>query len=87
MTTFPNLLALYSNGTLKLKRPLSLQEGTEVMVTVMPVDSEPASLTTEPKFKYPTVTIPAENLRELVGIVSIGGDAVADKKALYDGSD
>jgi predicted DNA-binding antitoxin AbrB/MazE fold protein len=87
MTTFPNLPALYSNGTLKLKRPLSLQEGTEVMVTVMPVDSAPASLTAEPKFKYPTVTIPAENLRDLVGMVSLGGDALADSEALYDGSD
>ena len=87
MTTFPNLPALYSNGMLKLKKPLSLQEGTEVMVTVMPVDAKPANVIAESRVMYPTVTIPAENLRDLVGIVSLGGDALADSEALYDGND
>jgi hypothetical protein len=34
--------------------------------------------------KYPTRLLPAETLQDLVGIVSLGGDALADSEALYD---
>ena len=36
------------------------------------------------RYLYPTVFIPAAALGKLVGIVSVGGDALADSEALYD---
>ena len=33
---------------------------------------------------YPAVFVPAAALDKLVGIVSVGGDALADSEALYD---
>ena len=35
-------------------------------------------------YLYPGVFVPAAALDKLVGIVSVGGDALADSEALYD---
>jgi predicted DNA-binding antitoxin AbrB/MazE fold protein len=40
LATYPDLLACYSKGTLKLQTPLKLPEGAEVHVTVMPVEQK-----------------------------------------------
>ncbi len=36
-------------------------------------------------YRYPTRTIRWANLRKLSGVVSLGGDALADSEALHDG--
>ena len=37
-------------------------------------------------YLYPTVTVPAESMRDLIGIMPVGykGDALEDSEALYD---
>ncbi len=38
-----------------------------------------------PRFRYPTVPVPASSLDGLIGIMHpVGGDALADTEALYD---
>ena len=81
---YPNLRARYSKGTLKLRTPLKLPEGTEVRVTVVPVEQEKRK-THKRRYLYPTRSVSWESLQRLTGIVSLGGDALADSEALYDG--
>ena len=38
----------------------------------------------QPVFLYPTRPQPPETLTRLIGLVAIGGDALADAEALYD---
>lgn len=96
MAAYPNLPARYSKGTLKLRKRLRLPEGAEVRVTVTvpggeapgeetPSVKKPRRKTAKRKYLYPTRYVPWENLAKLSGIVSLGGDAVADSEALYDG--
>lgn len=56
-----------------LDHPASLEERTEGVAA--PDQGIPLNLS------------PATNMADLTGIVSLGGDAVADTKALYDGDD
>ena len=84
MATFPDLPARYSKGTLKLQTPLKLPEGAEVRVTVMPLEQKKRKAHKR-KYLYPTRTVPWVSLKRLTGIVSLGGDALADSEALYDG--
>ena len=84
MATYPDLLARYSKGTLKLHTPLKLPEGAEVRVTVMPVEQKKRK-SRKRRYLYPTRPLPPGTLARLSGIVSLGGDALADSEALYDG--
>ena len=85
MADYPNLPARYSKGTLKLRRPLRLPEGTEVRVTVTVAQPEAkARRRTRRKYLYPSRPLPRHTLRAIAGIVSLGGDALADSEALYD---
>lgn len=84
MATFPDLLARYSKGTLKLQIPLKLPEGAEVRVTVMPVEQKKRKAHKR-RYLYPNRAVPWGSLKRLTGIVSLGGDALADSEALYDG--
>ena len=85
MADYPNLRARYSKGTLKLRRPLRLPEGTEVRVTITLAQSKRgARRPARRKYAYPTRTVPAHALQAIVGIASLGGDALADSEALYD---
>ena len=74
--TYPHVKAIYQNGTLKLLEPLTLPEGSTVDVSVQS--------TTERKqrFIYPTNPQPAGSLDALIGLISVGGDALADTEAL-----
>ena len=86
MPAYPNLRARYSKGTLKLRKPLRLPDGAEVRVTVMPLDDRPKRRKTRKRpYLYPTRTVSWAALKSLTGIVSLGGDALADSEALYDG--
>jgi hypothetical protein len=67
--------AIYQNGALTLLDPLDLPEGSWVQVDVHLTATEAA---------LPLRTLPARRLRPLVGVASLGGDAVADSEALYD---
>ena len=85
MAAYPNLPARYSKGTLKLRKPLRLPEGTEVWVTVTLAESKPRHLkSAKRKYLYPNRPLPRHALRAISGLASLGGDAVADSEALYD---
>jgi predicted DNA-binding antitoxin AbrB/MazE fold protein len=86
MTVYPTVRARYTKGILKLRKPLKLAEGTEVQVTVTPVETAPTPRRkAKPRFTTPTRALPPGTLAELDGLVSLGGDALADSEALYDG--
>lgn len=85
MSVFHNLRARYSKGSLKLPSPLSLPEDTEVYVTVTPIEAQGRKFH-ESSNVYRTPAVSWKSLRTLEGIVSLGGDALADSEALYDGS-
>ncbi len=85
MTVYLNRRARYSKGTLKLRAPLKLKDGTEVRVTVTALETSSKRRTAKPKFAYPTVALPLGTLAKIDGLVSLGGDALADSEALYDG--
>src|SRR5216683_69129 len=85
MVAYPNLPARYSKGTIKLRRRLRLPDGTEVRVTVVPVAAVRVRKPGGRRYLYPNRTLPWASLREVSGIASLGGDALADSEALYDG--
>ncbi len=37
------------------------------------------------KYRYPTRTLPPGTLQAITGIVALGGEALANSEALYDG--
>ena len=83
MADYPNLRARYSKGTLKLRRPLRLPDGTEVRVTITLAPTKPG--TRRParrQYTYPNRPLPAHTLQAIAGIASLGGDALADSEAL-----
>ncbi len=86
MAAYLNVCARYSKGTLKLKKPLRLPEGAEVSLTVRPLEA-PAKprRATKRAYQYPNRVVSWQALDALVGIVLLGGDALADSEALYDG--
>ena len=84
MAAYLNVRARYSKGTLKLKKMLRLPDGAEVSLTITPLEAELARRQAKPRLKYPTRLLPAETLQDLVGIVSLGGDALADSEAVCD---
>ena len=85
MAAYPNLPARYSKGTLKLRRRLRLPDGTEVRVTVVPISAIRVRKSSQRRYLYPNRTLSWAKLRELSGSASLGGDALADSEALYDG--
>ena len=84
MAAYLNVRARYSKGTLKLKKMLRLPDGAEVNLTITPLETGAARRKAKPRLEHPTRLLPAETLQDLVGIVSLGGDALADSEALYD---
>ncbi len=87
MAAYRNLRARYSKSNLKLRTPLKLPEGAEVRVSVTPL---PAKLKRRRSGKrlyvYPNRPLPLYRLARLTGAVSLGGDALVDSEALYDGA-
>jgi predicted DNA-binding antitoxin AbrB/MazE fold protein len=78
METGTHVRAIHQDGVLKLLTPLELPEGAQVSVIVLPTPFDQVDLV------YPTRLVPAKKLDNLTGLVSIGGDALADSEALYD---
>jgi predicted DNA-binding antitoxin AbrB/MazE fold protein len=85
MAAYSNLRAKYSKGSLKLYSPLRLKEGAEVRVQVTTLASKSKRQTMKHKLTYPNRPMPARQLEKLIGVVSLGGDALADSESLYDG--
>lgn len=86
MAAYLNVRARYTKGTLKLKRPLHLPDGAEVSLTITPLEaSVKPRRATKRAYQSPNRVAPWSALDALVGIVSLGGDALADSEALYDG--
>lgn len=85
VTTYSDLHARYSEGSLELLTPIELPEGAEVLVSITPLTGEPQERRSgKHSSRYPNRTFPLERLGELAGIVALGGDAVEDTEALYD---
>jgi hypothetical protein len=84
MASYPNLRAHYHKGTLKLKTPLKLPEGTEVRVSVALVTPRPRRRSARRLYSYPNRPLASQSLPRLAGKVSLGGDALGDSEALYD---
>ncbi len=82
--------AIYRKGTLELSQPVQLPEGAEVWISLRVAEpygaKEEASASSplDQHFPYPTRPQPSETLARLVGLVDIGGDALADSEASYD---
>jgi hypothetical protein len=81
--------AIYQHGVLQLLEPVALPEGVEVWVELL-VRPQPA-MEMLPSWQgvphsrlYPLRPQPPETLARLVGLVAVGGDALADSEALYD---
>jgi hypothetical protein len=86
MPTYPNLRARYANGTLKLNRQLRLPDGTEVRVSVTPLPRRTSrGLPARRRYLHPNRPVPLTHLERLAGAISLGGDALKDSEALYDG--
>ncbi|MEK7327005.1 MAG: antitoxin family protein [Chloroflexota bacterium] len=86
MAAYPNLRARYSKGALKLRRPLRLPDGTEVRVSVSTLSPKAKKRrVSKRRLAYPSRPLPMHHLDRLAGIMSLGGDALADSEALYDG--
>jgi predicted DNA-binding antitoxin AbrB/MazE fold protein len=83
MLAYPTLQAVYRNGTLELLEPLRLPEGAEVKLILLESVYVPqGSVETQPRRQ--AVTVPAGAFHRLTGLVSVGGDALAESEALYD---
>ena len=82
--------AIYKKGTLELLDSVRLPEGAEVWVSfrvAQPHSEEgaaSASSAMQQESPYPTRPQPPETLARLVGVVDVGGDALADSEASYD---
>ena len=95
MAAYPDLPARYSNGTLKLRKRLRLPEGAEVRVTITvpggeapgetPSLKKPRRKAAKRTYRSPTRHLPPGTLEAITGLIALGGDALADSEALYDG--
>ncbi len=70
--------AVYRAGRLELLEPVDLPEGSEVWVELRGINAFPKS-----RLTFPTRSQRSETLSQLVGVIHLGGDALADSEALY----
>ncbi len=84
MAAYPNLPARYSKGTLKLGHPLNLPEGAQVRVSVTLDNQSHPRKTGKRSYRSPNRSLPPQRLADVAGLVSLGGDALADAEAIYD---
>jgi len=88
MSNTERVKAIYQHGTLHLLEPFALPEGAEVWVELLvsPLAAERASVRPFALHgpAYPVHPQSPETLARLVGLVAVGGDALADSEALYD---
>jgi AF2212-like protein len=81
MTQHQVVRAIYHAGTLQLLEPVDLPDGVELQVT-LPVVSARKTPAVEPAF--PTRPADPDVLRQLCGLIAVGGDALVDSEVLDD---
>jgi len=81
MTQHKVVRAIYHAGTLQLLEPVDLPDGVELQVTLPVVDAR-ATPTAGPAF--PTRPADPDVLRQLGGLIAVGGDALVDSEVLDD---
>lgn len=72
----------YSQGNLKPRQLRKLCKGTDAALVR---SASTRRKRTRPRHTYPSRPFPARKFMPLVGIVALGGNALADSEALYDG--
>jgi hypothetical protein len=73
--------AIYHAGMLHLLEPVDLPDGVELQITLPGVTAVETS-TAGPA--YPTRPSTPDRLRQLRGLIAVGGDALVDSEALDD---
>ena len=81
MTQHQVVRAIYHAGTLQLLEPVDLPDGVELQVT-LPAVSAREIPSVEPAF--PTRPGDPDVLRQLCGLIAVGGDALVDSEVLDD---
>jgi len=74
--------AVYHNGYLDLLEPLDLPEGTSVQITIELSTENPQRNGGAVHHSIPF--LPASRLKDIAGLIALGGDALEDSEALYD---
>jgi hypothetical protein len=74
--------AIFHDGMLVLQDPLNLPEGAQVQLDVKLMSAAADSPVTPGA--YPNRFVPAACFDALIGLIPVGGDALADSEALYD---
>jgi hypothetical protein len=82
MTPQQIVRAVYHAGTLQLLEPVDLPDGVEVQIVV---PGRQAFGTQASGPLYPLRPHPPDTLGRLGGVIAVGGDALRDSEALYDG--
>jgi predicted DNA-binding antitoxin AbrB/MazE fold protein len=80
---YPQVRAIYQNGVLTLLEPLDLPEGAQVRLDIQFTPPDLTNETYAPRFVHPNRFAPAKKLDNLIGLVAIGGDALADSEVLF----
>ena len=83
-TIYSQVRAVYQEGVLSLLDPLELPEGAQVRLDIQVASNDSVDEATASDGVYPTRSVPAERLARLIGVLSVGGDAVADSEQLYE---
>jgi predicted DNA-binding antitoxin AbrB/MazE fold protein len=84
MVNGTHVRAIHRDGVLRLLTPLELPDGAQVSVIVLRADDDEAGPSESAQLVHPTRLVPEDRLDALTGLLSIGGDALADSEALYD---
>ena len=81
MTRHKVVRAIYHEGTLQLLEPVDLPDGVELQIT-LPVEDARETPTAGPA--YPTRPAEPDVLKQLCGLIAVGGDALLDSEVLDD---
>ena len=73
--------AIYHEGMLHLLEPIDLPEGAELQITI-PIVTDRETPTSGPA--YPTRPSSPDVLRQLCGLIAMGGDALVDSEVVDD---
>lgn len=75
---YARVRAIYHDGVLTVIDPLSLPEGSQVQVDIHLQDETTAQKESASSSRF----VPAETLSGLIGLISLGGDALEDIDSL-----
>jgi Protein of unknown function DUF104 len=81
MTQQKVVRAIYHDGTLQLLEPVDLPDGVELQIIIPVGDTRE---TAPSGAVYPTRPSDPDVLRQLCGLIAVGGDALVDSEVLDD---